>query len=446
MGGGASKQHNFAPKQKKSEEEVEYECKLRKIPKREENEPKTTIEEVKKNLLQKQKSHPELLNTKTVFCPYIDIKVTQQNATSLVQRPVSHHKASMIVGDGKLNYKKCEYFECSTKFPWLLKNAHFIRPDLKDFLVGRAIGAGRTSTVMLAETDRGKYCVLKSMKKDTIFKNNELKHILNEKETLYTLNSSFCTKLLAEFEDFNFAYFVLEYIPGGELKMLLRDYGTFPSEWAKFYMTEVLCALEHIHSRGIVYRDLRPENIAIDEEGHIKIIDFGSSIKMDYNLNGKLYTICCSAGYLSPEQLNSKFDGGYGKEVDLWQFAIVMYELMVGKTPFIKDKNDSKYEILLRILHHKMSFPSDFNPKAKDLVNKMLNPQIEKRLIEISEIKNHEFFTSFLTDWNDVEKRRLLPPYIPKIAAEGDSSNFVITEGSAKHWKLGVLENKIHLI
>ena len=411
------------------------------------NDNLTEIVELKKNLLQKQNSHPDLITTKTVFTPYIDVRVKSKDVGAQhLQRATGQNKASAFIGNGEMpvNLKKCEYFEVSKKTPWLIKNAHFIRPSVKDFDFERAIGAGRTATVVLAKTRNNKFCVLKCIKKDYIFKNHEMKHILNERDALYQLNSSFIMKLLAEVEDTNMAYFVLEYAPGGELKSLLREWGMFGAERTKFYMAEVLTAIEHMHKHGIVYRNLCPENIAIDEEGHIKIIDFGSAIRENYNLNGKMYTICCSVGYLSPEQLNGKFEGGYGREVDLWQFGIVLYELMAGNTPFISNKNDSKYEILMRILRHKLKFHKHFDPVAKDLVNKILNPEIEQRLIVPKDIRNHEFFLT-IKDWKDVGARRLIPPYVPRVRSEGDSSNFKITEGSAKHWKLGALENKVHL-
>eukprot|EP01040_Poterioochromonas_malhamensis_P009382 gene9382-10188_t len=402
---------------------------------------KTELIELKKNLLQKMSSHPDLLTKNTIFTPYIDVRVKSRDAgVQYIQRSVGQSKCSMV-GDGKLNYKKYEYYECSISFPWLLKNAYFIRPCLKDFDLRRPIGVGRSSTVMLAETMNGKFCAIKTIKKDYVFKNHETRHVLSERDALYHLNSCFCMKLFTEFEDSNNAYFVIEYVPGGELKRYLRHQGMLGPETTRFYMSEVLLALEHIHSKGYVYRHLCPENIAIDEEGHIKLIDFGSTIRHDYNLNGKLYTICCSAGYLSPEQLNSKFDGGYGKEVDSWQFGIVLYELMTGDTPFIQSEKDSKYEILMRILRHKLKFPKHFDPAAKDLVSKILNPEIDQRLSSETDIRNHEFFLP-IKNWKDVLERRLQPPHIPNLNCYGDSSNFHLTKGSAKHWKLGVLENQ----
>jgi serine/threonine protein kinase len=306
------------------------------------------------------------------------------------------------------------------------------------------LGAGRTGTVMLGETLKGKFCAVKSMKKNYIFSSGELKHILNEREILYQLNSPFCAKLFAEFEDEKTAYLIMEYIPGGELKSIIREKGKLTVDRAKFYISEVFCALEHIHSLGYIYRHLCPENILIDEEGHVKIVDFGSAVREDYHLNGKFFTLCCSAGYLSPEQLNSKYEGGYGKEIDWWQFGIVLYELMTGETPFIKKKNDSKYEILLRILRHKLSFPTGFDAEARDLVNKLLIPELDKRLIDENEIRGHLFFAS-LQNWKNARNRQLIPPDIPQIRSEGDSGNFRITEGSAKHWKLGLLENNMHM-
>jgi len=303
--------------------------------------------------------------------------------------------------------------------------------------------------VLLSAVNNQYSCVIKKISKTYIFDKKELNHVVNERDSLYSLNSSFCMKLFAEFEDSQFAYLVCEYVPGGELRALLRDYRAFSEDMTFFYACEIFVALEHLAEHDIVYRDLVPENICIDETGHIKLIDFGSSINVNYNANRKLYTLCSSTKYLSPEQLNSKYDGGYSAEVDWWAFGVMVYELMTGKTPFCKDeKEDIQYEILLRILRHKLSFPATFPGKLKDLVNKLLQPTLETRLLDPKLIKQHAYFTSRLPNWEVVQQRKLVPPFVPELSAEVfDSNYFSMSQKSNKQrWSLGALENNVKLL
>lgn len=422
---------------------------LYKIQWHSENDIKTfqenSTEEVKKPMLKKSNSHPDIIGKTTVFCPYIDVKVKSKGkAADIVQRSIIRSKSSLIGKGVKLDYKKSEFFEYSGKYPWLMKNAHLISPNMKEFEIDRTIGAGKTSVVNLVHNKRDKFCVIKMITKDYIFKKKVIREVMNERDILYDLDHPFLMKLFSEFEDNLNAYFVFEYVPGGELRNLLSMYTQMTNEMAKFYMAELLVALEYIHSQEIAYRDLRPENILIAEDGHIKICDFGSAKSINTNVSKKLYTICCTPLYLSPELLNSKYEGGYGLEVDWWAYGIIFYELLMGKTPFCNDLKESQYEILIRILQNKLSFPFNIESTAKDIISKILFPQIDKRFTKPKDIKSHEFF-KFIEDWEKVPQKYLVPPFLPTLTHEGDSRYFAMDQQSAKHWKLGVLEDNLHL-
>jgi serine/threonine protein kinase len=309
------------------------------------------------------------------------------------------------------------------------------------------IGAGRTSQIIVSKI-HDYTCIVKKIPKSLLFEQGELKHILNERDTLYATNSPFLMKLFAEVEDAQYAYFICEYIPGGELRSVMSDYVLFSEDMTFFYACEIVVALEHLYDHQIVYRDLVPENICIDEYGHIKLIDFGSSINVNYNANGKLYTLALSSPkYLSPEQLNSKYEGGYGAEVDWWALGICLYEFVTGKTPFVKsEKDDSQYEILIRILRHKLSFPVTFPLALRELVNKLLTPTMDTRLYDPKLIKQHTYFTSRLPNWDCVLQRRLAPPFVPNLSFDHyDSNYFSMSQKSKKHWKMDVLENDTRL-
>jgi serine/threonine protein kinase len=308
------------------------------------------------------------------------------------------------------------------------------------------IGVGRTAKVGLVKTDRQKYCAVKSIRKNNLFESKEVRHVISERETLYESNHTFCMKLLAEFEDQNFAYFAFEYVPGGELRSLLVSNKKLSVDSSKFYAAEVIIALEHLHSLNIVHRDVRPENILIDEEGHVKLADFGYAMKTTTNTNGKLYTICCPAAYLSPELLNSKYEGGYGKEVDIWAFAVLLYEMLLGHTPFSHLGEDTQYEIFLAILENRIQYPAFFDSSARELLRHMFVPELERRMQTVQAVKESAFFTSVIHDWSAVSNRHLLPPFVPELEREGDSRYFSLTEGSAKQFKrLKGLENNIKI-
>jgi serine/threonine protein kinase len=148
-------------------------------------------------------------------------------------------------------------------------------------------------TVRVCKTIKnGKYFVLKSVRKDFIHKHNDFRHVKNEKAVLTALNSPYCIKLFGTFQDRNYIHFALEYAPGGELFQRLGRKKSFPPPVAKFYATEIFSALEHVQSLGFIYRDLKPENVLLDEDGHCKLVDFGFS--RPCGPEERIHTLCKS--------------------------------------------------------------------------------------------------------------------------------------------------------
>ena len=184
--------------------------------------------------------------------------------------------------------------------------------------------------------------------------------------------------------------------------------GKFKVEWTRFYIAELIVALEDLHNKNIIHRDLKPENILIDSEGHIKLTDFGMSriLKKNEKAKTKVGTI----SYIAPEIL---LGGGYGKTVDWWSVGCIMYTLLEGKIVF-KDYEDFQKKITLNVF--KLEFKSIKDIQALDLVNKFLKVDPEKRLGAgedgINEIKSHPFFKGI--DWNSVKNKKLKPPFVPE--------------------------------
>lgn len=189
----------------------------------------------------------------------------------------------------------------------------------------------------------------------------------------------------------------------------------FGPQTTKFYATEICAALLHIHGKGYCHRDIRPENILLDEDGHCKIVDFGYA-RPCISDEVTMSTICGSLAYQSPEQLTSKFTG-YTRTVDWWSFGVLIVEMMTGKTPFAKSPSDSPNDIYSRIFNQKIKFPSDIDADTKIFVQQLLTADFTERLKGGDSISSHSYFN---LDWNKVNRRRLLPPYVPKFAQEGD--------------------------
>lgn len=277
-------------------------------------------------------------------------------------------------------------------------------------------------TVRIVKYRGDKICVFKCVSKAYILKHNDQRHIQSEKEVLQAVaKCSFCVKLFGTFQDRHNLYFALEYACGGELFHRLGRKKYFRPDTAKFYVSEVFVALEHVQSLGFVYRDLKPENIILDEEGHCKLVDFGFSTSTVGSRGGMLHTLCGTPAYLAPEILDGKFTNGYTEIVDWWSFGILVYELLSGKTPFSKGNRESPYEIFIRILQNRIWFPIGFDSVAKDIVSRLTLPQISKRLCKSEEIKIHPYFTM---PWAAVANRRLVAPFVPNIKELGDSHYF----------------------
>lgn len=266
--------------------------------------------------------------------------------------------------------------------------------------------------------DSKAFFVLKAIRKDYILKHHDERHVKGEREALQNFTSNFCINLFGTFQDAECIYFALEIAIGGELFRRLSKKEAFGPQTAKFYAVEIFSALEHIQSLGYVYRDLKPENVMLDEDGHCKLVDFGFTIRSDGDM---IHTVCGTPAYLSPEQLEGKFTNGYTHIVDWWSFGVFLYELLTGKTPFCRNNRESSYEIYLRILQKTISFPRHMDTQSKDLISQMCFPDPTKRLSSAPLIKAHAYFS---VDWDAVERRQMVPPFVPRIKEVGDDHYF----------------------
>jgi len=213
-------------------------------------------------------------------------------------------------------------------------------------------------------------------------------------------------------------YMLMEYVIGGELFSYLRRAGRFPNDTARLYAAMVVLALEHLHEKNILYRDLKPENLLIDKQGFLKICDFGFA----KHVEDRTWTLCGTPEYLAPEIIQSK---GHGKAVDWWALGVLLFEMLAGYPPFFDDNPFGVYE---KILAGRIHFPSQFDPDAKDLVRKLLAADRTQRLGNLKggaeDVKTHPYFQS--VDWQQLLECKLKPPIPVKAKSDGDTSNFEV--------------------
>jgi len=288
---------------------------------------------------------------------------------------------------------------------------------LEQFEQSVTLGTGTFGRVYLVRhKPSGKYYAMKTLKKTEVVRLKQVEHINSEKQILSSIRHPFIVNLYRSFQDEKYLFMLLEYVIGGEMFSHLRRAGRFSNEVTRFYAAEIVLALEYLHSLNIVYRDLKPENLLIDHQGHIKITDFGFSKRVE----DRTWTLCGTPEYLAPEIIQSK---GHGKAVDWWALGILIFEMLAGYPPFFDDNPFGIYE---KILGGRIQFPSHFDPNAKDLIRKLLAADRTRRLGNLkggaTDIKTHKWFKG--VDWDQLYQKRVIAPIIPEVEHEGDTNYF----------------------
>ncbi|ETW10275.1 AGC/PKA protein kinase, variant 1 [Aphanomyces invadans] len=297
--------------------------------------------------------------------------------------------------------------------------------SLKDFDLKGLIGTGMIGHVYIAQYKLSRqYFVIKSMWKADVIDRNMLRHVQSEKQAMETLQHPFLVKYFATFQSSDQIHFVLEYVPGGELFKWLHEYHRFYDHEAKFFAAELVLVLAFVHEEGYIYRDLKPENIVLDAHGHIRLVDCGFAKYVgNPEDNGRCTTSLGTPQYLAPEQLR-KNDRCYTQAVDWWAFGCVVFELLMGRTPFFRSATDTPYELYTRVVQGKLTFGDRFTPNAKDLIRQLLQPDLTKRLVDPVKIKQHDWFAD--VDWAMVDALRIECPVHPPLHMAGDFGNFTL--------------------
>lgn len=253
------------------------------------------------------------------------------------------------------------------------KNLDLKKPlklDLANYEMLKVLGEGSFGRVKLTKNLKtNTYCAFKQLKKYDIVKFKQVDHLKNENFILYSLEHPFIVKMEGMTQDKRFLYIAMEYVAGGELFTYLRSVGKFSPNQACFYASHVTLMFEYLHSKNVIYRDLKPENLLIDPDGYLKLTDFGFAKIVE----GRTYTLCGTPEYLCPEILTNK---GHGKGVDWWTLGILIYEMIAGIDPFNDDDPMAIYQNILRGI---IKFPRKFDRDARSLVKHLLQADLSKR-------------------------------------------------------------------
>jgi len=263
----------------------------------------------------------------------------------------------------------------------------------------------------------GKHMALKMLRKTEIVRLRQVEHLKNEVQILSAVSHPFIVNLLGHTQDERRLYMLMEFVPGGELFTKLRNEDRFSTEASCFYAAEIALAFEHLHSMGVVYRDLKPENLLFSAAGHVKIADFGFAKRVG---SEKTFTVCGTPEYLAPEIIQTT---GHGIPVDWWALGVLIYEMLAGIPPFF---DETPYGIYQQIIKGKLKFPRSFDAKAADLVSGLLTMDPTRRLgclrAGAADVKAHRFFSRL--DWRALASCAVEPPFVPDIRTDGDTVNF----------------------
>jgi protein-serine/threonine kinase len=292
----------------------------------------------------------------------------------------------------------------------------------RDFDILKLIGRGTFGRVyQVRKRDTKRIYAMKMLSKKDIVAKKEIAHTIGERKILQrSLECPFLVGLKFSFQTEDFLFFITDYKSGGELFWHLQKEGRFTESRARFYIAELVLALEHLHKYDIVYRDLKPENILLDATGHIALCDFGLS-KPDLGSGELTNTFCGTTEYLAPEVLLD--DHGYSKLVDFWSLGVLLFEMCCGWSPFYSEDVQQMYK---NICFGKIRFPRGvINEDGKQFVKGLLNRNPKHRLgaeRDAAELKEHPFFKNI--DWKLLAAKQVTPPFKPVVESDESVANF----------------------
>jgi len=289
-----------------------------------------------------------------------------------------------------------------------------------DFKLIKVIGRGSYGKVCLVQFKKtNDLYAMKSLKKNILLDEEQVESTLLEKKILQSIDHPFLVGMVFCFQTEERVYFVLPFIRGGELFQHLRQNKYFPEDKVKFYAAIIGLSLDYLHKKGIIYRDIKPENILLDDDGYLKLIDFGMAkiLKDDEITN----SFCGTPEYLAPEIITGE---GHNRMADWWSYGTLVYEMLFGIPPFFCENVEKMYEL---ITNSDLRFPKKFkvSDEAKDFLGKLLTKDQKERFGingGFEEIKKHPFFKGM--DFKSLEEKKIPAPFKPVFKDSYDVSNF----------------------
>jgi len=256
---------------------------------------------------------------------------------------------------------------------------------------------------------------MKILKKAVIAARGEVEHTRTERSVLSKLDHPFLAKLHWSFQTEENLYFIMDFINGGELFHHLSREKRFSEDRAKFYAAEIVSGMEYLHKAGVIYRDLKPENLLLNYAGHVVMTDFGLSKEGLHAKDSRTATFCGTPEYLAPEIIKGD---DYTKAIDWWSVGTLVYEMLTGLPPFYTEDEENMYH---KIMTADLVIPTFFSPQVADIIKQFLARDPVQRLQDPQKIKSHPWFSDI--DWMKLDSCQVSPPFKPNVKSPDDVGN-----------------------
>ena len=391
-----------------------------------------SLEELLKQKKISQRTYDKVTIAKQIIERKYNLKSIQTSEWSYIFEKINSFDLNE---EEKEKIKKDIFTQESSKYRFLRE-----KQTVRNYESLAIIGRGAFGEVHVCrDKSNGEIVAVKKIKKEVLYLKNQVLHVRNEQILMSKVKSPWIVELKASFQEDDYLYLVMEFLPGGDLMNLLIKKDILTEDEARFYIAELILSIESIHKLDCIHRDIKPDNILIDKTGHVKLSDFGlakisdklyeqNNIKYsndndNANKHERNYSCVGTAYYVAPEVLTKS---GYGPEIDWWSVGVIFFEMLVGYAPFCsKETSEVCHKILNWEKYLKIPSKIKISPEAEDLISKLINnPNIRLGINGAEEIKSHPFFKGL--DWENI--RGLKAPFIPQLKNDYDTSYFDLYE------------------